>query len=159
VQDTDKSIYRRSLYLFWKRTSPHPVVMAFDAPMRESCVVRRSRTNTPLQALVTLNETAFVEAARSLATRVLNSKGSDLDKLNAAFLYTMGRPITDREKQILLGSLADYRKEFEARESEAKKLLSVGMLKPDPKHRPSEQAAWTLIANTLFNLDEFLTQH
>ncbi len=159
VQDTDKSIYRRSLYLFWKRTSPHPVVMAFDAPMRESCVVRRSRTNTPLQALVTLNETAFVEAARSLAMRVLNSNGSDLDKLNTAFLYTMSRPASDREKQILLASLADYRKEFEAKESEAKKLLSVGMLKPDPKYRPSEQAAWTLIANTLFNLDEFLTQH
>jgi hypothetical protein len=108
VQSAGDDIYRRSLYTFWKRTVPHPVMLAFDAPEREFCSVRRSRTNTPLQALVLMNEPAFLEAARQLAQRVLREGGADdAARLAYAFRCATGRAPEQQEAPVLLRSLED----------------------------------------------------
>lgn len=159
TQDTTKEIYRRSLYLFWKRTSPHPVMLTFDAPMRESCVVRRARTNTPLQALVTLNEPAFLEASRNFAERLLTAKTTDEQRIQTAFKLALGRQPAAPETVQLLASLKRYREHYANDPEGAKELTQVGMAPPDLQHSPSDLAAWTLVCSTLFNLDEFLTQH
>jgi hypothetical protein len=159
VQDTDDSIYRRSLYLFWKRTSPHPIALTFDAPMRESCVVRRAKTNTPLQALLTMNETAFVESARAFGVRLIKSRSGDAGRINMAFWLTVGRIATEKERAILMESLAKYRESFKQNPADVDKLLTIGLLPPDANIDKVDQAAWAMIANTVLNLDEFLTQH
>lgn len=159
VQDTTREIYRRSLYLFWKRTSPHPVMLTFDAPMREMCVVRRARTNTPLQALVTMNEPAFLEASRTFAERLLSTPGSVEDRLRLAFQLALGRSPSSEESSVLSASIGRYKTKYAKDVDAAKALTSVGMSPPDAKHDPAELAAWTLTCSTLFNLDEFLTQH
>lgn len=156
TQDMSADIYRRTLYLFWKRTSPHPVMSTFDAPTREACVVRRPRTNTPLQALITMNEPAFLEASRVFAQKIVSQPG---DRLEFAFQTALGRKPGTKEKQILGASLQRYLDRFSKDESAATDLVTVG-LAPRPKGQsPSEVAAWMMIASTLFNLDEFLTQH
>ncbi len=159
AKDISDDIYRRSLYLFWKRTSPHPVMLAFDAPMRESCTVRRGRTNTPLQALVSLNEPAFVEASRALAQRVLEEEVGDSNVLARAYLYALGREPSAKEKSLLLGALARYRAEFAKDPGSAAKLLKVGDSPRDRSIESKEHAAWMLICSTIMNTDEFLTQH
>jgi hypothetical protein len=159
VQDVGDTIYRRSLYLFWKRTSPHPTMLAFDAPMRESCTVRRTRTNTPLQALVTLNETAFVESARVFAKRVMRAAQSDGERLRWAFETALSRSPTDRERLMLEASLMRYRARFIANPSSASGLLRTGQA-PLPDDTPvAELAAWSMVCSTLLNTDEILTQH
>lgn len=157
--DRDGGIYRRSLYFFWKRTSPHPVMLTFDAPMRESCTVRRPRTNTPMQALVTLNEPAFVESARVFAGRIMKSGRTDQQRLNYAFQTALGRTPTSGEAQLLLQALNRYRQQFLLSPESAKKLTAAGLAPKDTSLPEVEKAAWALIASTLFNLDEFLTQH
>jgi hypothetical protein len=159
TQDMTKEIYRRSLYLFWKRTSPHPVMMTFDAPMREMCVVRRARTNTPLQALVTMNEPAFFEAAREFAQRILKSPGNDSARLSKAFQLALGRTANAKESALMISSLAKYRQTYAKDIKGATELVSVGMTPPDETLEKAELASWTLLCSTLFNLDEFLTQH
>lgn len=159
VQDTSQDVYRRSLYLFWKRTSPHPVMLTFDAPMREMCVVRRARTNTPLQALVTLNEPAFLEAARVFAQKLIAHPGTDAEKMTFGFESAMGRTPSAEELQTLLGALNRYRLRYYDDLGGAAGLISVGMTPRDSKIAIDEHAAWTLVCSTLFNLDEFLTQH
>lgn len=159
VQDKGDALYRRSLYLFWKRTSPPPTMMIFDAPMRDACVVRRSRTNTPTQALTTLNETGFFEAARKMAERVLQTKPTDALRIDYAFRLATGRSPDAREAKVLLdlltSRLAHYRSDPEA----AKKLLTIGDAKPDASLDVSEVAAWALVCNAILNLDEVLTLH
>lgn len=157
VRDKDLSIYRRSLYLFWKRTSPHPVMLAFDAPMREMCTVRRSVTNTPLQALVTLNEPAFVEAARVLAERVWTSSTEDSKRLDAAYQYALGRSPSAKEVDIMSKALIRYKDRFISDKSGAESLLKVGDAPLSGKVPPQEHAAWMLLCSTLMNTDEFLT--
>lgn len=159
TQDTTAEIYRRSLYLFWKRTSPHPVMMTFDAPMRETCVVRRARTNTPLQALVTMNEPAFLEAARSFAQRLLKQPGQPSERIGTAFRLALGRDPKPEELKIFAEAYERYRIRFETDPVTAMQLVSVGMAPIDPSLNKSELAAWTMVCSTLFNLDEFLTQH
>ncbi|HJP84171.1 MAG TPA: PSD1 and planctomycete cytochrome C domain-containing protein [Fimbriimonadaceae bacterium] len=159
VKDTTDDIYRRSLYLFWKRTSPHPVMLAFDAPMRESCTVRRSRTNTPLQALVTLNEPAFVEATRNLAQRVLEEEIVDRQRLERVYMYALGRLPNDRERTIMFAALQRYREKYGKDKAAAEKLLQVGDSPIDRSSPPAELASWMMICSTLINTDEFLTQH
>ena len=159
VQDKGENLYRRSLYLFWKRTSPPPTMLAFDAPMREACVVRRSRTNTPLQALVTLNEPAFVEASRVFADRLLKAKPDDAKRLDLGFRLALGRSPKPKESQLLMSSLARYRQRFAQDASAAEGLLAVGEYPGDKTLPKAERAAWALICNTLLNTDEFLTQH
>jgi len=159
VQDVDPSIYRRTLYLFWKRTSPHPVMSTFDAPTREACLVRRPRTNTPLQALTTMNEPAFFEAARKFGEKIVGTKSTDESRMDFAFRTALSRKPSQKERTILMGSLKRYQKMFSERPQDAAGVIQTGLAPVDRKQDFVDQAAWSLIASTLFNLDEFLTQH
>jgi hypothetical protein len=160
VQDhgNDK-VHRRSLYTFWKRTAPPPQMNTFDAPSRESCMARRERTNTPLQALLLLNDVQYVEAARALAERTLHQGGSTVDSRVAYMfrLVTARRPDA-RELAELTGAYRDHLTAFSKDVSAAQKLLAVGETPVDPKLNPRELAAWTLIANLVLNLDEVLNK-
>ncbi|MEW4567508.1 PSD1 and planctomycete cytochrome C domain-containing protein [Tautonia sp. JC769] len=152
-------VHRRSLYTFWKRTAPPPQMTTFDAPSRESCTVRRERTNTPLQALLLLNDPQYVEAARGLAERTLREAGPSADeRLTHMFRLATARHPESDERQELLAAfdevLASYRGEVE----EARALIAVGETQPDPAFDPAELAAWTIIANTLLNLDEVIVK-
>jgi hypothetical protein len=162
IQSHGADLYRRSLYTFWKRSVPPPNLSLFDAPNRETCVATRSATSSPLQVLVLLNDTTFVEAARELATRVL--KGSpvtdgDEARLRQAFAIVLSRPPLDREMQVLQSQLAAARQEYRADPTAAKALLSVGELPTDAQFAPAELAAWTTIASLLFNLDDAVKRH
>ena len=159
VPDSDEGQYRRSLYTYWKRQSPPPNMLLFDAPSREFCVVRRLRTNTPLQALVLMNDPQFVEAARALAQRMMTEAGEDPKKRIAfAFRLATARRPGAEETKVLLDvfnrDLAEFRKDKKA----AEKLLSVGSFKPKPGLDASELAAWTTIASMILNLDETVTK-
>jgi hypothetical protein len=152
VADKGDGLYRRSMYTFWKRTCPPPGLATFDAPNREVCVARRAVTNTPLQALVLLNDPTYVEAARKLAERMMR------DGLDVGFQRAVARPPTDDEERILIGirteALARFRKDPEA----AKKLLAVGESPRDTTLNEAELAAWTTVASTILNLDETITK-
>lgn len=158
-RDKDESIYRRSMYLFWKRTAPPPSMLNLDAPLRDTCVVRRSTTNTPLQALTIQNEPAFVEASRLMAQRLLVVKGDDNSRLRMAYEIAMARAPRPVEVSILKTALAEYRRKYEADPDSARRMLATGDA-PQAKDIPtSEQAAWMIICSTLMNTDEFLTLH
>ena len=156
--DAGEKLYRRSLYSFWKRTVAPPALVVFDAPARETCWVRETRTNTPLQALTLLNETGFVEAARNLAQRSMLEATTTDSRITLAFRRVTGRAPTDAELLLLRDGLADHRERFAANPVAARKLLAVGDSKPDPKLDPVELAAYTLVCNTLLNLDEVVTK-
>jgi hypothetical protein len=160
VQDHGKDLYRRSMYTFWKRTSPHPVMTTFDAPDRETCTVRRLRTNTPLQALIVMNEPGFVEAARKLAERMMTEGGTSAEqRIGFGFRLATARKPNEREvvvlKKILDAQMEHYRKDAEA----AKKLLGVGESPRDEKLDQAELAGWTIVATTILNLDETVTRN
>lgn len=159
VRDRTAEIYRRSLYLFWKRTSPHPIMLTFDAPMRESCTVRRSRTNTPVQALVTLNEPAFLESARAMAQRLISAANNDAARIDRLGIIAFGRPFTQPERNVLMGALKRYRERFAKSEDDAKNVLAVGDSARNDKIDVREHASWMLVCSTVMNTDEFLTQH
>ncbi|MBC8001887.1 MAG: PSD1 domain-containing protein [Opitutaceae bacterium] len=159
VQDKDDGQYRRSLYTHWKRQSPPPNMMLFDAPTREYCVVRRPRTNTPLQALALLNDVQFVEASRAFAQRILLDGGkSDRDRASFAFRLATGRLPDRGELSILLDTLAAQRKEFSNDHAAATKLLSVGSFKAKENLDAAELAAWANVASLILNLDETVTK-
>ena len=154
-----EKIHRRSFYTFWKRTSPPPQMTTFDAPSRESCQVRRERTNTPLQALLLLNEPQFIEAARALAERTLGEGGSTADdRLTYMFRLVTARAPDANDLAELSAALKDltahYANELEA----ANQLIMAGTTKPDPRSSASELAAWTMIGNVILNLDEAITK-
>ena len=151
-------VHRRSLYIFWKRTAPPPQMSTFDAPSRESCIVRRERTNTPLQALLLLNETQYVEAARMLAERALRQGGKREDRIAFMFRLTTCRQPDAKETVELLAAYRAQKEEYARDPAAAKKFIHVGETKPDPKFDPVEVAAWTMVANVLLNLDEVLTK-
>jgi len=159
-QDTGDSLYRRSLYLFRKRTVSHPAMAVFDAPSHEYCVVRRSRTNTPLQALVLMNDPTFVESARFLAQRLLLDKPalSDSQRISYAYELALARPARSEETSILLPILVTQRDRFAADPGAADALLAVGEKPRDPALPAPELAAWTTIASTILNLDEAITR-
>ena len=159
VRDKDSAIYRRSMYLFWKRTAPPPAMLNLDAPLRDTCVVRRSVTNTPLQALTIENETAFLEASRTMAHRLLTKSGTDDARLTHAFELALSRPPTAKELGILKTVLAEYRRTYRANPSNAEKLLMVGDTPAFHDTDPVELASWMIICSTLMNTDEFLTLH
>jgi hypothetical protein len=153
--DKGRALYRRSLYTFWKRSAPPASMEILNAPSRETCTVRRERTNTPLQALVTLNDPQFVEAARHLAQVALTEgKGS----LDALALRLLARPFRDEEKQVVKASLDDLLAFFKANPENAKQLLTVGESPADASLEPATLAAWTMLANELINLDEVLNK-
>jgi len=158
-QDHGSQLYRRSLYLYWKRTSGPPVMLTFDASTREFCTVRESRTNTPLQALAVLNETAFVEAARVLAQKTLQSPAKTVDeRLAFAFRRALAREPRAEELTILRKGFEGQLSRFRAALPEAEKLIAHGEFPRAPNLDPAELAAYTTVANLLFNLDEFVTK-
>jgi len=159
VRDKGSDIYRRSLYLFWKRTSPPPMMVTLDAPLRDTCIVRRSTTDTPLQALAILNEPAFLESSRTMAARVLMAPGNDSQRLRNLFNLTLGRAPRPNEAALLTRALTRYRQTYTAEPAAAQKLLMVGDA-PQNKTIPApEQAAWMIVCSSLMNTDEFVTQH
>jgi hypothetical protein len=151
-------LYRRSLYTYWKRTAASPSMMTFDASDRETCTVRRSRTNTPLQALTLLNEVTFVEAARVLAERVLADKGDDSARLTRMFELATSRRPSDRELGILQQSLTFHRAQFAKHPETAAKLLEVGEMKQSAPLDKAAVAAYAAVANLVLNLDEVITK-
>ncbi len=159
VPDKGDNLYRRSLYTFWKRTCPPPALMSFDAPNREVCLARRAITNTPLQALILLNDPTYVEAARNLAQRTLRDGGRSTDRrLSFAFRSAVARPPSAAEQRILLDIHQDALARFRASKEAARKLLAVGDSPRDPGLDESELAAWTVVASTILNLDETITR-
>jgi hypothetical protein len=159
VQDTGPELYRRSLYTFWKRTVPPPLMTTFDAPSREICVMKRSRTTTPLQALALMNETSFVEAARNLGQRMLQEGGQTVDEQLAwAFRTVVARQATDAEMHILKENHARQIARFNQDAAAAEKLIAVGESKRDSKLPAPELAAATACASLILNLDETVTK-
>jgi hypothetical protein len=155
-RDAGENLYRRSMYWFWKRTAPPASMEIFNAPSRENCTVRRERTNTPLQALVTLNDPQFVEAARVLADDVLRSPGDDdAARIDALFRRLLARPPAADELAIVQGSLAGLVAWYADHPDDARQLVAVGESKPRTDDVP-RLAAWTMLANELMNLDEVL---
>jgi len=146
------------MYTFWKRTSPPPQLLTFDAPDRETCTVRRGRTNTPLQALVLMNDPTYVEAGRKFAERLLKEASTTDDRLSLAFRLATARSPSAKEivvlRQVLEKQLAKYR----ADEKAALQLLSIGESPRDERLAPAELAAWTIVASVILNLDETVTK-
>jgi hypothetical protein len=155
VPGTGQDLYRRSMYWFWKRSAPPASLDVMNAPSREICTVKRERTNTPLQALVTLNDPQFVEAARALADLALEQPGDDPARLDFVARRLLTRPLESDERQIVTASLDDLAAHYAAHPDDARLLLTVG----ESKHRTadvSRLAAWTMLVNQLMNLDEVL---
>ena len=152
-------VYRRSLYTFWKRTSVAPQMGMFDAPSRESCVVRRERTNTPLQALLLMNDPQYVEAARALAELALKEGGTTPEE-RAAWMFkrATARAPDAEDLADLVGFYVDQKAGYTADPEAAKKLIAIGESKPDASLDPVELATWTMVANLILNLDEVITK-
>ena len=158
-QSTGQDLYRRSLYTVWKRNMPPPSMATLDAPDRTKCSTRRNVTNTPLQALVLLNDPTYVEASRVLAQRVILEAGPDLLKrIDFAFRLATGRHPQLKEREVLFeiaqAELAHYQQDSQS----ALKVLGVGDLKRDSKIDPAELAAWTTVTRVILNLDETITR-
>ena len=135
-----------------------PNMIIFDAPSREKCVVQRARTNTPLQALVTLNDPQFVEAARVMAERLLTSETDNGRRVDLAYRLCVSRPASPDERRVVLELLADQKSRFKASPETAKQLLAVGESARDESLDMQEHAAWTIICQMILNLDETLTR-
>ena len=157
-RDKGDNLYRRSVYTYWRRTIPPPTMMAFNSGDRETCTVRQSRTNTPLQALTLMNNVAFVEAGRMLAERMVRGGESPEGRVRIAYQFVIGRPPSAAESARLCADYAKYLAEFQKTPSDAKGLLSIGDKPRDASLDPAELAATTMIATTILNLDETLTR-
>ncbi|MGK0204917.1 MAG: hypothetical protein ACI89X_001013 [Planctomycetota bacterium] len=159
VQDKGNKLYRRSLYTIWKRTVPPPTMLAFDAPSRELCTPRRGRTNTPLQALVLLNETGFVEAARHMAQRMLKEGGDYLaTRIDFGFELATCRKPTTEERTVLMATFTREYMRFAVDREAANKLIAIGESPRDDTLDSAEHAAWTMVASVLLNLSETVTK-
>jgi hypothetical protein len=157
-RDAGEALYRRGLYTFWKRAAPPASLDIFNAPNREFCTVRRERTNTPLQALVTLNDPQFVEAARSLAQLALKQSGSTETRLDFVARRLLCRPFRAEEIKVVQRSLDDLLAYYTAHPDDAQKLMTVGETRPDATMDVPALAAWTMLTNELLNLDEVLNK-
>ena len=156
--DDGEALYRRSLYTFWKRSAPPASMEIFNAPTREHFTVRRERTNTPLQALVTMNDPQFVEAARHLAQRALREGDSFDERLDFVTVRLLSRPFGDAERAVSERTFDRLLDTYEANPAEADRLLSVGESEADPDLGAAESAAWTMLVNQVMNLDETLNK-
>jgi hypothetical protein len=156
--DTGANLYRRSLYTFWKRTVAPPDMIAFDAAGRETCIVRQTRTNTPLQALTLMNDVTYVEASRVLAQRVLTEETTPETRLTRMFRLLTARPPRSAELTVLGANLEQQRTRYRRNPEAAWKLVSVGESKRDEKLDVVELAAYTAVANLILNLDETITK-
>ena len=154
----DEALYRRSLYTFWKRAAPPALMDIFNAPSREVCAVRRERTNTPLQALATLNDIQFIEAARHLAELALLNARKEEEAVQFMAERVLSRPLSGKEMGIVRGTLKETRTYYDANAEAAKKLIEVGDSKATDKVPPTQLAAMTMVANQLMNLDEALNK-
>jgi Protein of unknown function (DUF1553)/Protein of unknown function (DUF1549)/Planctomycete cytochrome C len=159
TQEHGDALYRRSLYTFWKRTAPPPSMITFDAPSREKYCVRRERTDTPLQALVTMNDTQFVEAARHLAERMLQHDKNAEQRLDYGFRLLTARHPSSFEKTVLKEALEKHLAKYCKDEEGAKKLIAVGEKPAGKEVNASELAAYTMLASLLLNLDEVVTRN
>jgi len=152
-------LHRRSLYTYWKRSVPNPAMLVFDAPFRESCTLRRPRTNTPLQALNLMNDPTYVEASRMLAQRMMREGGQSVDtRIIFGFRSLVARSPKPAEMAILRSAYDRSRMDFEKDPASAKALLAVGEAKNDAALNPAELAAFTGLASTMLNLDEVITK-
>ncbi len=159
VQDTGSNLYRRSVYTWWKRTCPPPTLNAFDAPDREFCAVQRARTNTPLQALVLMNDPTFIEASRALAMSTLLCQGDDRLRVGDVFRRLTGRTPTEREANLLMRSLQTEWERFQGDPAGARGLIAVGESTVPDGTDVSRLAAWTFVCSLIMNLDETITLH
>ena len=158
-QSHGPDLYRRGMYTFWKRTAPPASLATFDAPDREKCTARRAQTNTPLQALVLLNDPTYVEAARALAQRAMLEGGRDPKaRIGYAFRLATSRKATDQELAVLRALLDGRLKAFQQDRQSALKLLSVGESPRDRRLDATELAAYTTVASVIFNLDETISK-
>ncbi len=158
IQDHGESLYRRSLYTFWKRTAPPPNMTSFDAPNRESYCLQRERSNTPLQALTLMNDIQFFEASRAFAQHILTTTPATPDRLTTLFRSATGRRPEPTALTILEQTLTKHLTHFKSHPDDAQKAITYGESKPDPALNPIELAAWTLLANLILNLDEVVTK-
>ena len=157
--DTGEGLHRRSLYTYWKRTAPPPMMMNFDAAGRETCVVRELRTNTPLQALNLMNDVTYLEAARKMAERMLHEGGdTPASRIAYGFELATARMPSGREAEVLLGSFSFYRDAFQSAPADASKYLSQGEAPRDEKLDPRELAAYAAVASRILNLDAAVTK-
>ena len=157
--DRGAGLYRRSLYSYWRRTIAPPSMVTFDSPTREACVVRESRTNTPLQALALMNDVTYVEAARKLAERMLREGGTTpAARMNYAYRVTLGREAGEKERASLARLLDKLQSRYARDAKAAEKLLQQGEAERDPRLDARELAAYTGLASVVLNLDETVTK-
>lgn len=151
--------WRRGVYVHWQRQFLHPMLQAFDAPTREECTAKRATSNTPLAALVLLNDPTYVEASRSFAQRILTeSEGSDRQRLDWAFREALSRSATDREAALILSLLEENRIAFKSAPARSDQLLAVGLSKPDQALDKTELASWAEVCRVILNLHETITR-
>jgi len=149
--------HRRGLYTTWRRSNPYPSMATFDAPNREVCTLRRNRSNTPLQALVTLNDPVYVEAAQALARRIVKDGGADTAaRIDFAFRVCLSRAPTSAESARLTRLVDESLADFRADEAAAKKLATDPIGAPQDGTNIAELATWTVVSNVILNLDEML---
>jgi hypothetical protein len=153
IQDHGDKLYRRSLYVYWKRTSPHPMLTLFDAPSREASCIRRSRSSTPLQSLGLLNETQRVEMSRKLAERLVREKDDDTGRLDLLFTLLASRTPTELELRVCRSLLNTARERYTSAPDDALGLLATGEAKRDEQLDPVEVAAWTQVTSTILASD------
>ena len=159
-KDMGDDQYRRGLYTYWQRTFLHPSLQAFDAPSREECTVERPRSNTPLQALVLLNDPTYVESARAFAEKIVADGGADAaSRIQFTYRHALSRPATPAEVNLLEKLYQHHKKEYAADTKAAEALLKVGD-RPMPKETDlAELAAWTSVARVVLNLHETITRN
>jgi hypothetical protein len=158
--DSGEKIYRRSLYTFWKRTSPPPQMSIADAPSREECRVRRERTNTPMQALMLMNEPQYFEAARRLGELAMKQGGETPEAKAKWMLHSvLGRQPEADELADMLGLYHDSLSAFRSEPEAAKQAIAIGESKADASLDPAELAAWAMVGNLVMNLDEVINKN
>ena len=159
IQDHGDKLYRRSLYTYWKRSAPHPAMTLFDAPTREKCTIRRGVTNTPLQALVLMNDPQFMEASRMFAERIIKEGGDTIDsRIEFAFETATARKPDDKTVEVLKKAYETELATFSQDLARAEKLLSVGEKPRDKNLDADEHATWTIIGSMILNLDETISR-
>jgi hypothetical protein len=159
VQEHGQALYRRSMYTYWKRMASPPNMDAFDAPVRDVVCTRRQRTDTPLQALVTMNDVQWVESARALAERVIREGGSQPAKrIDLMSEILLSRDASPKMAAVLEKSLKQMEQHYGSDRKDAQALVNVGESKPDASIPESELAAWTMVASEMLNLDQTITK-
>jgi hypothetical protein len=159
TQGHGEDLYRRTLYTYWKRSVPHPAMLVFDAPFREVCATRRSRSNTPLQALNLMNDPTYVEASRFLAQRMISEGGDTTEsRISHGFRLLLAREPDGRERKILVAAFQRALRDFNADPTAAIQFLEIGETKNSAAVPAPEHAAFATVASTLMNLDEAITK-